>query len=126
GGEFRPVDPRQFTISMVGVIVHYFASAPIAEAITGEDPFTPARLAERRKAVLDVIAAALFSRPDVRSGAEQRLFEISASAEKPTGRMGEWEARSSVVSGKQRQKRTTKDTKVSRRTQSKVRARKGK
>lgn len=91
GGEFRPVDPRQFTISMIGVIVHYFASAPIAEAITGVDPFTPERLRERRKAVLDVIAAALFSH-------SPRTFDLKASAEESTGRMGGWEFPSSSLS----------------------------
>jgi TetR/AcrR family transcriptional regulator len=79
-GEFRPVDPRQFTISMAGIIVHYFASAPIAEAITGNDPFTPARLRERRAAVLDVIAAALFEKSLRISSAGQRRIEIQASA----------------------------------------------
>ncbi|HKD91887.1 MAG TPA: TetR/AcrR family transcriptional regulator [Terriglobales bacterium] len=62
-GDFRPVDPRQFTISMVGIIVHYFVSAPLQEAITGEDPLAPERLAARREAVLDLIGAALFEKP---------------------------------------------------------------
>ncbi|MBV8207044.1 MAG: TetR family transcriptional regulator [Acidobacteria bacterium] len=60
-GEFRQVDAMQFVISMAGIIVHYFTSAPIAEFITGEDPFTRARLRARRGAVLEVIAAALFA-----------------------------------------------------------------
>jgi hypothetical protein len=89
-GDFRPVDPRQFTISMVGVIVHYFASAPIAEAITGEDPFTPERLQERRRAVLDVIAAALFAKPQ--NAANRRLdIRASVGTGKATGRIAGWE-----------------------------------
>jgi hypothetical protein len=31
--------------------------------MTGNDPFSPARIAARRKAVLDFISAALFQRP---------------------------------------------------------------
>jgi hypothetical protein len=93
-GEFRPVDPRQFTVSMVGIIVHYFASAPIAEAITGEDPFTPKRLAQRREAVLDVIAAALFSKPTH----PQAQFEIRANAGTSTERMGGWEGLDQALS----------------------------
>lgn len=84
-GEFRPVDPRQFAISMAGIIVHYFVNAQMAEAITGQDPFTPELLQERRVAVLDVIAAALFA-PQVRSTRDQmgraEKFNLTASAEK--------------------------------------------
>jgi TetR/AcrR family transcriptional regulator len=60
-GEFRRVDPAQFLISMVGAIVHYFASATILRAITQVDPYAPERLAARRAAVLEFIAAGLFA-----------------------------------------------------------------
>ncbi|HZU21836.1 MAG TPA: TetR/AcrR family transcriptional regulator, partial [Terriglobales bacterium] len=89
-GDFRPVDPRQFTISMVGMIVHYFTAAPIAEAITGEDPFTPKRLAERRTAVMDVIAAALFSSTGQEANAAHgRRFEFKASASEKANHKGQ-------------------------------------
>jgi hypothetical protein len=45
---------------MVAMIVFYFSSAPMMEKIVGFNPMTPARIAERRVAVLDFISAALF------------------------------------------------------------------
>src|SRR5438270_8408250 len=38
-GEFRQVEAAQFAISMVGAIVHYFASASIVRAIMRADPY---------------------------------------------------------------------------------------
>ncbi|MFB3814627.1 MAG: TetR/AcrR family transcriptional regulator [Terriglobales bacterium] len=61
-GEFRPVDPVQFVISMVALNVFYFIGAPVLHALTGNDPLEPERLAARRAAVLDFLSAALFSR----------------------------------------------------------------
>jgi TetR/AcrR family transcriptional regulator len=58
-GDFRPVDPAHFIPSVVGTIVFYF-STPIPKMITGKDPFAPENVAERRKAVIDFISAALF------------------------------------------------------------------
>lgn len=62
-GEFRPVDPMHFTLSMAAVNVFYFVSAPMFKAITGLDPFAPERIAARRAAVLDLISHALFTSP---------------------------------------------------------------
>ena len=45
---------------MAAVVVHYFGSAAMLKFITHEDPLSPERLAARRAAVLDFIAAALF------------------------------------------------------------------
>jgi TetR/AcrR family transcriptional regulator len=59
-GEFRKVDPAHFVPSMVAMIVFYFSSAPVMQRITGFNPLTPERIAERRAAVLDFISAALF------------------------------------------------------------------
>ena len=59
-GEFRSVDSFQFIPSMIAVITFYFTSAPVMHMMTGEDPFSPERLAARRAAVLDFISAALF------------------------------------------------------------------
>jgi TetR/AcrR family transcriptional regulator len=71
-GEFRPVDPLHFVPSMIAVIVFYFTSAPVMRVMTGKDPLTPERVAVRRRAVLDLISAALFQRPGSKNrGARQ-------------------------------------------------------
>ena len=62
-GDFRPVDPIHFIPSMISVIVFHFNTAPIMKLMTGADPMSPARLAERRAAILDFISAALFTHP---------------------------------------------------------------
>ncbi len=59
-GEFRKVDPMHFIPSMVALVIFYFASAPVMKAVSGVDPLSPERLAERRAAVLDFVSAALF------------------------------------------------------------------
>jgi TetR/AcrR family transcriptional regulator len=59
-GEFRKVDPAHFVPSMVAMIVFYFSSAPVMQKIVRFNPLAPQRIAERRAAVLDFIAAALF------------------------------------------------------------------
>jgi TetR/AcrR family transcriptional regulator len=69
-GEFRPVDPMHFMLTMVATIVFYFTATPVLQAVTGIDPLSRERMAERRAAVLDFIAAALFNpsfRPDGRT-----------------------------------------------------------
>jgi hypothetical protein len=65
-GEFRTVDPKDFIPSMIAVIVFYFSSAPVFRMISGTDPMSPPRIAERRAAVLDFISAALFRQRDQR------------------------------------------------------------
>jgi AcrR family transcriptional regulator len=59
-GDFRPVDPAHFVPSMVAMIVFYFSSAPMMQKIVGFNPLTPERIAQRREALLDFIAAGLF------------------------------------------------------------------
>ena len=59
-GDFRQVDPVHFIPSMISVIVFYFTTAPIMEVVTGADPMSAKRIAERRAAVVDFISAALF------------------------------------------------------------------
>jgi TetR/AcrR family transcriptional regulator len=61
-GEFRAVDPIHFIPSMISIIVFYFITAPIMKMMIGRDPMSQASLAERRKAVVDFISAALFTR----------------------------------------------------------------
>jgi TetR/AcrR family transcriptional regulator len=59
-GEFRAIDPVHFIPSMISMIVFYFSGSPVLRWLFGFNPFTPQRIAERRAAVLDFIAAALF------------------------------------------------------------------
>jgi len=60
-GEFRRVNPLHFVFSMVAMNIFYFSGTQVVELITGKDPLAPERVAERRAAVLDLIAAALFA-----------------------------------------------------------------
>ena len=67
-GEFRKLDPMHFVTSMVALVIFYFASAPVMKAVSGVDPLSPEKLAERRAAVLDFISAALFRNPENQGG----------------------------------------------------------
>lgn len=58
--EFRAVDPMQFAPTMAASIVHYFVVSPVIRKLRNIDPFSPEAVAQRRMAVLDFIAAALF------------------------------------------------------------------
>lgn len=60
-GEFRAFDVGQMAVSITGATIYYFNSAPILEVMNSADPFTPAALAKRRTALLDLIAAAIFT-----------------------------------------------------------------
>jgi TetR/AcrR family transcriptional regulator len=69
-GEFRPVDPSHFVPSMVAMIVFYFSSAPMMQKIVGFNPLAPERIAQRRAALMDFIAAGLFRpQPNATQGA---------------------------------------------------------
>jgi len=71
-GDFREVNPMHFIPSMVALVVFYFVNAPVMKTVTGVNPLSPERIAERRAAVLDFIAAALFRPPnDKANGARQ-------------------------------------------------------
>ena len=70
-GDFRYVNPVHFIPSMIAVIVFYFTTAPIMKVVTGFDPMSPERIAERRAAVVDFISAALFVPTNVRTATEQ-------------------------------------------------------
>src|SRR6266567_4717791 len=43
-GQFRELDPIQFVVSLTGINVFYFISAPIQSSMGGADPFSPERL----------------------------------------------------------------------------------
>ncbi|HET7872703.1 MAG TPA: TetR/AcrR family transcriptional regulator [Terriglobales bacterium] len=61
-GVFRKVDPVQTVTSILGTIVFYFSSLPAQRVMSPGDPASPQRIAARRAAVLDFVAAALFTR----------------------------------------------------------------
>jgi hypothetical protein len=71
-GDFRPVEPVHFIPSMVALVVFYFISAPVMKNVMGFDPLSPERIAERRAAVLDLISASLFERPESMGKGESR------------------------------------------------------
>src|SRR5215831_922999 len=59
-GDFRKVNPQQTLTSILGTIIFYFISLPAQQAMNLGDPISPARIAERRAAVLDFVSAAVF------------------------------------------------------------------
>jgi TetR/AcrR family transcriptional regulator len=60
-GDFRRVDAAHFVFSIVAMNVFYFSSAPVIALLSHADPLAPEAIAARRRAVLDLIAAALFT-----------------------------------------------------------------
>ncbi len=72
--DFRRVNPVHFIPSMISVIVFYFITAPIMKVMIDGDPLSPENLAERRKAVVDFISAALIIRqtPAARGKGERK------------------------------------------------------
>jgi TetR/AcrR family transcriptional regulator len=60
-GEFRQVDPIQFAPSIAAINVHYFVIAPVTRVLFSRDPYAPEAIRQRRAAVLDFVAAALFT-----------------------------------------------------------------
>lgn len=77
--DFRDVDPAQAIPSIVGVVVHYFSSLPLTRSMMPQDPLSPERLALRRAAVLDFVAAALFRDPQ----RAQEALHAAAQVESP-------------------------------------------
>ena len=71
-GEFRQVDAPNFILSMVAMNVFYFSSAPVVAEISGMDPLAPLMVAQRRRAVLDLLAAGLFREPQGESGPDPK------------------------------------------------------
>jgi len=59
-GKFRPIDPAQFAPTMAATIVWYFVVSPVVRRLRPGDPYSPQAIQQRRAAVLDFIAAALF------------------------------------------------------------------
>jgi TetR/AcrR family transcriptional regulator len=63
-GEFRRVDAVQTAVSIVGVTVHYFTSAPVVRELAGIEPFEVPHLRKRKEHVLDFVRYGLFRRPE--------------------------------------------------------------
>jgi TetR/AcrR family transcriptional regulator len=59
-GEFRRVDARNAAVTVVSVMVHYFAAAPLLQQVLGHDPLRPREVAKRRQAVQDFLEHGLF------------------------------------------------------------------
>ncbi len=62
-GEFRDVNPPQTVLTLVAITVFYFAAAPVVSQLWRCDPLTSARVAARRRAVLDFLEHGLFTTP---------------------------------------------------------------
>jgi TetR/AcrR family transcriptional regulator len=61
-GEFRDVDVQNTALSVVSIMVFYFAAAPVLRRILGHDPLRPKEVARRRQAVQDFLEHGLFLR----------------------------------------------------------------
>jgi AcrR family transcriptional regulator len=61
-GEFRRVDARNAAVTVVSIMVHYFAAAPVLQTVLGHDPLRPREVAKRREAVQDFLEHGLFRR----------------------------------------------------------------
>jgi len=59
-GQFRQVDAENFVVSLIAMNVFYFSSAPMMAIVSRRNPLTAQRIAERKAAVMDVVAATLF------------------------------------------------------------------
>ena len=60
-GDFIEIDARHAALSVVSTVIFYFMTAPVVKLVTGFDPYAPARLAERKAAVIDFVSHALFT-----------------------------------------------------------------
>ena len=63
-GEFRRVDARNTALTVISIMVFYFAAAPVLSRILGHDALRPTEVAKRRQAVQDFLEHGLF-RPEM-------------------------------------------------------------
>ncbi len=61
-GEIRQVDPMNTLVSLMGLVVFYFVSTPVARTVGRQDPLSAESLHARRIALVDHVTAIL--RPD--------------------------------------------------------------
>ena len=59
-GEFRRVDPQNTALTLIAMTVFYFAAAPVLGELWRCNPLAPARVAARRRSVLDFLEHGLF------------------------------------------------------------------
>lgn len=59
-GEFRRVDPQNTAVTLIAMTVFYFAAAPVLRELWRCNPLAPARIAARRRSVLDFLEHGLF------------------------------------------------------------------
>jgi TetR/AcrR family transcriptional regulator len=64
--EFRNVNSGHTAISLVGLTVFYFVSAPVTRLVGRFDPYAPEHLARRKEEVLEFIRYGLFRDPESR------------------------------------------------------------
>ena len=77
-GEFRQVDARNTALTVVSIMVHYFAAAPVLRSVLGHDPMKPREVARRRAAVQDFLEHGLFQ-PGVEREAVSAMKFLSNS-----------------------------------------------
>ena len=63
-GEFRRVDARNTALTVISIMVFYFAAAPVLSRILGHDALRLPEVAKRRRAVQDFLEHGLF-RPEI-------------------------------------------------------------
>jgi TetR/AcrR family transcriptional regulator len=88
-GEFRAVNPTHFVPSAIGSIVHYFLTAPLRSKFMDDNPWAGQSITERRAAVLDFVAAALFAD---RAAGIKLAARIAAREESASSKAGEGKA----------------------------------
>lgn len=88
-GEFIAGNARQVMLSVLGLIVFYFMTAPVFHLVTGIDPYAPARLAERKSAVIDFVSHALFVSSLEPSGRAKMKKKKKQKGKKKKGKPGE-------------------------------------
>ncbi len=62
--EFRPLDSRHAVISLVGLNVFYFSTAPVMRLVTRSDPYSAANLKHRKDEVIEFVRYGLFRDPE--------------------------------------------------------------
>jgi TetR/AcrR family transcriptional regulator len=59
-GQFHRVNPDHLVINIIGMIVFYFATAPVQSVLLRRDALQPRTIAEHRRSVLDLLVHGLF------------------------------------------------------------------
>ena len=62
-GRFRRVDPGQLLLSAVGLIVFYFNSARIFGMVARTNPLSPAKVALRKREIVELLKRGVLTRP---------------------------------------------------------------